>query len=298
MDLIHMNGRVYDYNLGRFMSVDPYIQAPTSTQSINPYSYVMNNPLAGTDPTGYTSVGIAGGAESRCLAEGSCENGGPSTEDSSDSSNEANNGHDSGMQSSTGEAADIGSQSSRSQNSESQNGGHENEDPIERIQVTCDRQCQEDAQNDHSFAQSGLGVGSLVLVAFSDGPQPGPMDAVALLVGLGLLSLPGDTSSPGNDLSNMRGASESSGRDPNEEDPEDDGRPEGVPKDWIKKPSRNGKDVKWVDPRNPHSYVRVKRNGEVTQVRNGRALDKDGNEVRMNSPEAHGIQLKDFKFRR
>ncbi len=51
--LIHMNGRVYDYNLGRFMSVDPLIQSPTSTQSVNPYSYIMNNPLAGTDPTGY-----------------------------------------------------------------------------------------------------------------------------------------------------------------------------------------------------------------------------------------------------
>ena len=51
--LIHMNGRVYDYNMGRFMSVDPLIQSPTSTQSVNPYSYIMNNPLAGTDPTGY-----------------------------------------------------------------------------------------------------------------------------------------------------------------------------------------------------------------------------------------------------
>ena len=49
-----MNGRVYDYNIGRFLSVDPILQAPTSTQSPNPYSYIMNNPLAGTDPTGYT----------------------------------------------------------------------------------------------------------------------------------------------------------------------------------------------------------------------------------------------------
>ena len=55
--LIHMNGRIYDYNLGRFMSVDPLIQSPTSTQSVNPYSYIMNNPLAGTDPTGYCSTG-------------------------------------------------------------------------------------------------------------------------------------------------------------------------------------------------------------------------------------------------
>lgn len=51
--LIHMNGRIYDYKVGRFMSVDPFIQSPTNSQSINPYSYIMNNPLSGTDPTGY-----------------------------------------------------------------------------------------------------------------------------------------------------------------------------------------------------------------------------------------------------
>ncbi|WP_346427439.1 RHS repeat-associated core domain-containing protein [Pseudoalteromonas sp. CO302Y] len=56
IELIHMNGRVYDYNLGRFMSVDPIIQSPTNSQSINPYSYIMNNPLSGTDPTGYCAA--------------------------------------------------------------------------------------------------------------------------------------------------------------------------------------------------------------------------------------------------
>lgn len=50
-----MNGRTYDPELGRFMGVDPFMQAPLNSQSLNPYSYVMNNPLAGTDPTGYTS---------------------------------------------------------------------------------------------------------------------------------------------------------------------------------------------------------------------------------------------------
>ena len=53
--LIHMNGRVYDYNLGRFLSVDPFIQSPGNSQSMNPYSYIMNNPLAGTDPSGYAA---------------------------------------------------------------------------------------------------------------------------------------------------------------------------------------------------------------------------------------------------
>ncbi len=55
-----MNGRVYDYNLGRFLSIDPLIQAPGNSQSLNPYSYIMNNPLAGTDPSGYASVGNLG----------------------------------------------------------------------------------------------------------------------------------------------------------------------------------------------------------------------------------------------
>ena len=56
--LINMKGRMYDPALGRFMSVDPVIQAPTSTQSFNGYSYLMNNPLGGTDPSGY--VGVTG----------------------------------------------------------------------------------------------------------------------------------------------------------------------------------------------------------------------------------------------
>ncbi|TAH46478.1 MAG: hypothetical protein EYC71_03790 [Gammaproteobacteria bacterium] len=51
--LIHMNGRVYDYTLGRFLSVDPIIQFPANSQSLNPYSYIMNNPLSGRDPSGY-----------------------------------------------------------------------------------------------------------------------------------------------------------------------------------------------------------------------------------------------------
>jgi RHS repeat-associated protein len=50
--LIHMNGRVYDYRLGRFLTVDPVISG-TDSQALNPYSYVGNNPFSGKDPTGY-----------------------------------------------------------------------------------------------------------------------------------------------------------------------------------------------------------------------------------------------------
>jgi RHS repeat-associated protein len=55
MGIIHMNGRVYDPLNGRFMSADPFIQSPGNLQSYNRYAYVMNNPLAYTDPSGYIS---------------------------------------------------------------------------------------------------------------------------------------------------------------------------------------------------------------------------------------------------
>lgn len=51
--LIHMNGRIYDPKLARFLQADPFIQAVTDTQSFNRYSYVMNNPLNTTDPSGF-----------------------------------------------------------------------------------------------------------------------------------------------------------------------------------------------------------------------------------------------------
>ena len=54
--LIHMNGRVYDPELGRFVQADPFVQDPTSAESLNRYAYLMNNPLNGTDPSGYFGI--------------------------------------------------------------------------------------------------------------------------------------------------------------------------------------------------------------------------------------------------
>jgi RHS repeat-associated protein len=51
--LIHMNGRVADGLTGRFLSADPYIPNAGITQSFNRYSYVRNNPLTLTDPSGF-----------------------------------------------------------------------------------------------------------------------------------------------------------------------------------------------------------------------------------------------------
>ena len=55
--LIDMNGRFYDPLLGRFLSPDPYVQAPDNPQNFNRYAYCLNNPLKYTDPSGESIVG-------------------------------------------------------------------------------------------------------------------------------------------------------------------------------------------------------------------------------------------------
>jgi RHS repeat-associated protein len=68
MEIIHMNGRIYDPLLGRFLQADPNIQAPNLTGSLNRYSYVMNNPLNfSLNPYGKT--GVARGARYEIIAE-------------------------------------------------------------------------------------------------------------------------------------------------------------------------------------------------------------------------------------
>jgi RHS repeat-associated protein len=52
--LINMNGRMYDPVLGRMQSPDPFIQGGLP-QGYNRYSYVLNNPLKYTDPSGYNT---------------------------------------------------------------------------------------------------------------------------------------------------------------------------------------------------------------------------------------------------
>ncbi len=51
--LINMNGRVYDPLISRFLSPDPFVQAPNMAMGFNRYAYCLNNPLIYTDPTGY-----------------------------------------------------------------------------------------------------------------------------------------------------------------------------------------------------------------------------------------------------
>ncbi len=57
ISLIHMNGRIYDPTIGRFLSVDPVVQEAGNLQNLNRYCYVLNNPLSLTDPSGFFAIG-------------------------------------------------------------------------------------------------------------------------------------------------------------------------------------------------------------------------------------------------
>jgi len=58
--LIHMNGRLYDPLLRRFLNADENIQDMFNTQNYNKYGYVLNNPLMYNDPSGEFLPLIAG----------------------------------------------------------------------------------------------------------------------------------------------------------------------------------------------------------------------------------------------
>ena len=60
-----MNGRIYDPQLGRFLSADAVIDGALNLQGYNRYSYVGNNPLKYSDPSGHFAqmfIGFAIGA--------------------------------------------------------------------------------------------------------------------------------------------------------------------------------------------------------------------------------------------
>ena len=54
---IHMNGRLYDPQLGRLLSPGPVVATPGSSQSWNSYSYVSNSPPSFVDPGGQFQAG-------------------------------------------------------------------------------------------------------------------------------------------------------------------------------------------------------------------------------------------------
>jgi RHS repeat-associated protein len=53
VNLIHMNGRVYEPVLGRFLSADPFMPGSLGSQAPNRFAYVGNSPLSLIDPSGF-----------------------------------------------------------------------------------------------------------------------------------------------------------------------------------------------------------------------------------------------------
>nr|WP_237244772.1 RHS repeat-associated core domain-containing protein [Sorangium cellulosum] len=64
LGLVNMKGRLYDPRIGRFLPTDPIVSMPSFGQSWNPYSYVLNNPLAYVDPGGFQEALPEAGARS------------------------------------------------------------------------------------------------------------------------------------------------------------------------------------------------------------------------------------------
>jgi RHS repeat-associated protein len=56
--LYYYNARYYDPEIGRFISSDTVVQSFANPQTLNRYSYCVNNPLKYTDPTGQRTWGI------------------------------------------------------------------------------------------------------------------------------------------------------------------------------------------------------------------------------------------------
>ncbi|ABM25543.1 YD repeat protein [Shewanella sp. W3-18-1] len=305
--LIHMNGRIYDYNLGRFMSVDPFIQSPTSTQSVNPYSYIMNNPLAGTDPTGYYAEcpdKIAGCKPNKETPERKERSGrgfvGGVIYQSSDNGSSRQSSSATGTQ----KTEAIGSPKQNAANGETAPKPTENDG---WSYIGQNAEGMENYQTVYTPPSAGMITASqasfLFVMAAVDGPAP-IGDGLAIAVGAGFVAYNmshGNKSDSLKALAIMRGDAVSSPGSPMP-DPDDeqnnDGRPNGVPKNWVKEKAKKDGHIKWVNPKNPHDYVRVKPNGEITQVRNGMAYDQYGNRVALRSPEAHGITRDNFIFRK
>ncbi|MDD4860352.1 MAG: RHS repeat-associated core domain-containing protein, partial [Dehalococcoidales bacterium] len=58
--LYYYGARYYDPEIGRFISADTLVQMPFNPQSLNRYSYCLNNPLKYVDPSGLDAVMLFG----------------------------------------------------------------------------------------------------------------------------------------------------------------------------------------------------------------------------------------------
>jgi RHS repeat-associated protein len=65
--LVNLRARYYVPDIGRFVSRDPLAGIPDDGQTLNRYSYVGNNPLIRTDPSGYCYDALGGEGIRLCI---------------------------------------------------------------------------------------------------------------------------------------------------------------------------------------------------------------------------------------
>jgi RHS repeat-associated protein len=68
--LIYLRSRYYDPETGRFISRDPFAGFDTNSQSLNRYTYVQNNPVVYSDPSGKVPYWAVGGLIGACANTG------------------------------------------------------------------------------------------------------------------------------------------------------------------------------------------------------------------------------------
>ena len=87
LGLYNYKARLYDPLLGRFISPDSIVPNPEDPQSLNRYSYCLNNPLKYTDPSGHENYAWGYDQGDYTAATLSSESGTSGTTESSGKSN-------------------------------------------------------------------------------------------------------------------------------------------------------------------------------------------------------------------
>jgi RHS repeat-associated protein len=262
--LIHMNGRVQDSVTGRFLSPDPYVTEPGHTQGYNRYAYVRNNPASFVDPSGFAEDEldqVTVTAPFWSTYGGGTAGGG-------------------GYGSPTYTAAEW-EQALRDRYGDPDPAL---QDPMAEVLVLG--RAHKAPKFDIGLAASapGLGLPLEDLAIYLEGYIKGLEFCLSWCTGGEIGIVKASLFS----IFKLRTAAKSAAQAL---------RPRGVPAGWVEQAGRKAGNTKYVNPANPHDYVRVKPDGTITQVRNGKAFDANGNPVNLNSPDAHGITPETFVFR-
>ncbi|MCP3996505.1 MAG: RHS repeat-associated core domain-containing protein [bacterium] len=72
-DLMYYNARYYDPAISRFVSADTIVPNPANPQDLNRYSYVRNNPIGYTDPSGHVREKFVDGGQCPTGKEARCD---------------------------------------------------------------------------------------------------------------------------------------------------------------------------------------------------------------------------------